>query len=165
MTLTVKQKAWDATKKRDRDQATHHRATPTGPHATRPLAPLMGPRQTIGRMIAGERVTKQDQLTDQSEMILVYIDRDVQVPPLDAIGYLAQCQTCPQRAVLHLQPAADWTCPRCTEPAEPEPHIRTSAGRIPASELFPQHQRRNGFGDVDVDQAEPHDWPVEQVSW
>lgn len=46
MTLTVKQKDWDATKKRDRDQRSHHRATPTGPHAKRP-------RHLTGRCACG----------------------------------------------------------------------------------------------------------------
>lgn len=36
------------------------------------------------------------------------------------VGFITQCATCPQRAVLRLQPATDWQCPRCTPHAAPQ---------------------------------------------
>lgn len=85
------------------------------------LQPLMGPRRLVGRLIAGEAVPKQEQLTDQSDWVCVYVDRDVVLPPLEALGFIAQCSICPQKAVLHMQAPAGWTCPRCTDIlAQPE---------------------------------------------
>jgi hypothetical protein len=187
------------------------------------LAPMIGPRNTIGRMIAGEKVPQAEILTDQSEFIRVYVDRDVQIPQQDAIGFIAQCAVCPQKAVLHLQPAGEWTCPRCTEiVTPPEParsdteasrHARKQDRVLPTviqthdgtCKYAPRQQgggrhaqrqeryneqratkaaqsgaesarafidaevrlsaQRAGFGDVDVAQAEPDEWPIGQVSW
>lgn len=46
------------------------------------------------------------------------------------LGFLVQCQICPQQALVDAQPDGDWTCPRCAEVT-------------------------GGFGDIDVAQAEP----------
>lgn len=46
------------------------------------------------------------------------------------LGFIAQCQTCPQKAVVDTQPPeGGWVCPRCSD--------------------------ARGFGDVDIAQAEP----------
>lgn len=79
------------------------------------LQPLIGPRKLIGRLIAGESVPKAEQLTDTSPLVRVYVDRDIVIAPLEALGFIAQCSICPQKAVLHIQAPHDWTCPRCTE--------------------------------------------------
>lgn len=97
------------------------------------LAPMIGPRNTIGRMIAGEKVPQADMLADTSELIRVYVDRDIQTPQQAAIGFLVQCAICPQRAVLHLQPPGEWVCPRCTEiAAPPEPEHSSPVGTCSA---------------------------------
>lgn len=69
------------------------------------------------------------------------------------LGFLVQCATCPQRAVVDNQPAQDWVCPRCSEVvggfgdvdvAQAEPvHVETGhdIGLTVACEMFPQHQR------------------------
>jgi hypothetical protein len=46
------------------------------------------------------------------------------------LGFLAQCNVCPQQAMLATQPDKGWVCPRCAEVS-------------------------GGFGDIDVAQAEP----------
>lgn len=46
------------------------------------------------------------------------------------LGFIAQCEICPQRAVVDTQPLPGWVCPRCAAVA-------------------------GAFGDVDVAQAEP----------
>lgn len=34
------------------------------------------------------------------------------------LGFIAQCEICPQKALLSEQPAESWVCPRCAEVAE-----------------------------------------------
>lgn len=119
--------------------------------------PLVGPRRTLGRLIAGETVTAAERAQDDSKWILVYVSADdVPRPPADAIGFIAQCATCPQRAVLHIQVPGDWHCPRCNEPADPF---------VGALQEIQKINARAGFGDVDVDQGEPDDWPIGKVTW
>ena len=168
----------------------------------RGLRPIFGPRNTVGRLIAGDTVPQDEADADTSDFVRVFVEPHI-VPALpadEAIGFIAQCSICPQRAVLHTQPAGEWTCPRCAlvvppldedlavavsdmvlaprEPARNDGIVYTDQiaavrvesghdiGRNTALEyaaaFFPQHQRA-GFGDVDIDQAEPDDWPLGQV--
>ena len=63
----------------------------------------------------------------------------------DVVGYIAQCVTCPQRVVLHLQPAVEWQCPRCA------PRAALGAGPV-VPEIEPTR----------IEDVEP-DWPIGQV--
>lgn len=56
--------------------------------------------------------------------------------PPEVIGFIAQCATCPQRAVLRLQPVTGWQCPRCVAPTVQPPRIEST---------------------------EPDDWPIGEV--
>lgn len=35
------------------------------------------------------------------------------------LGFLVQCNICPQQAIVDTQPAEGWVCPRCAEVVEP----------------------------------------------
>lgn len=57
------------------------------------------------------------------------------------LGFLVQCETCPQIAIVATQPSPGWLCPRCAEVVEePEQpigerpdvaHLRSRAGDGP----------------------------------
>ncbi|MCV7358510.1 hypothetical protein [Mycolicibacterium fluoranthenivorans] len=44
------------------------------------------------------------------------------------LGFLVQCEICPQRAMVAAQPSEDgWVCPRCTEVTGPSPDPASEA--------------------------------------
>jgi len=48
------------------------------------------------------------------------------------LGFIVQCQICPQRAMVDTQPEEGWVCPRCeevTEPHDAEPARSTERHR------------------------------------
>lgn len=38
---------------------------------------------------------------------------------MTVLGFLVQCNICPQQAIVATQPAEGWVCPRCAEVVEP----------------------------------------------
>jgi hypothetical protein len=39
------------------------------------------------------------------------------------LGFIAQCDVCPQKAIVSEQPSSGWVCPRCAEVTEPSPYV------------------------------------------
>lgn len=81
------------------------------------LSPVSGPRRTVGRLVAGENPTQAEIVADQSEWVVVYITDDLThpvPPPADVLGFMVQCEVCPQQAMLSVQ-LDGWVCPRCAE--------------------------------------------------
>jgi hypothetical protein len=109
------------------------------------LRPIMGPQRTVGRCLAGEIVPAEDVLKDLSPWTIVWVDAELhatltlapdelvqqrkRAPAPALLGFIVQCEVCPQQAVVATQPEPGWLCPRCAEVA-------------------------GGFGDVDVAQGE-----------
>ena len=51
-------------------------------------------------------------------------------------GFIAQCEICPQKAILGEQPAEPWICPRCAEVTDPSPSV--AAVTLPADDPLAQ---------------------------
>jgi hypothetical protein len=77
------------------------------------------------------------------------------------LGFIAECETCPQKAILQAQPDASWICPRCLE-ANPDlaPEPESDPVRLAHSLISEANQVFRRVVQVSDDDGE---WPIGKV--